>query len=347
MKKDRQNDYYGTGSTTPPKDHGGVIAVLLVLAILLCGAGSILGLLGISLFRISPEYDAPVIAMASRPSESAHTPSVPVPSSEDSGENTLFALHGIRDGVPVSGTAAVLTADGYLLTGGGAVENAEDITVLLGDTRYSATVTGIDPFSDLAVLHIQAEGLTPARFASGDGCDVGDTVRSVSGKAVRIGHLFRKETLTLSSDLSLPLLYTVGATGDLLLNEAGDLIGVCSRTLAGETDRAVAGTAARDIAFQLLNRGYVPGAPTLGAQCSSLTDVQRAYAHLPKGVYVADRAFSDQLQTGDVITELDGTPVENTAQLAAQLYPHLGHTVSARICRGGAYKTLHLPVSSR
>lgn len=201
---------YRTGSTKPPKSHRGLIAVLLVAVILLCGVVSILGVMNIRLFRqvnnTRAENSLPIMfsneAEQTFPSETASiaaTQETVAPTNspisvenipQDGGlslqdiyEKNIPSVVSIScnyNGGGSTGTGVILSADGYIVTNSHVVEAAQTIEVLLTDGRtLPASLIGIDTVSDLAVLHVTAEDLIPAVLGDSTALRVGDVVVAI------------------------------------------------------------------------------------------------------------------------------------------------------------------------
>ena len=211
--------YYGTGDTTPPKDHVGVISLVLVLLVSLSSLLGVLSLMNIEVFREPQptELSAPVSFYVSadgvltaelEPREPAATePPVlegintklqitaspqslenisEVPGAiswQDVYEKVLPSVVSItcHDGLTASsGTGVIMDAGGYIITNAHVVEDAVSIRVLLTDGReLTARCVGADMLSDLAVLRVTASGLVPAVFGDSDKLRVGDEVVAI------------------------------------------------------------------------------------------------------------------------------------------------------------------------
>lgn len=205
---------YETGRTRPPKRHGGCIAGLLVLVIVLAGVISILSFLNVRLFsllnqeknnkgdisiQVSQEQEGEAVPPETTvpdettlPAGTAHhieleTSPLSVPNVPQEGGLSLQEIYDKNIGSVVSivcgnttGTGVVLSADGYIVTNCHVVENAQSITVLLTDMQqYPARLVGADSVSDLAVLRIDAQGLEPAEFGDSTVLRVGDAVAAI------------------------------------------------------------------------------------------------------------------------------------------------------------------------
>ena len=204
---------YGTGPTEPPKNRGGLIALLLILIIFLCGIVTVLGILNVRLFRQLNLQAGDALAIAvldetvpTLPEETVAQEAAACqetssriqlqdsPASPDNATRDGLSLQDIYDrNIPSvvsiscamrsgssTGTGVVFTCDGYIVTNAHVVENAEKITVQLSDDRvFTADLVGIDQVSDLAVLYIAARDLTAAQFGNSDVLRVGDTVVAI------------------------------------------------------------------------------------------------------------------------------------------------------------------------
>ena len=216
---------YGTGRTKPPKSHGGLIAVLLVVVIFLGGLVSVLGILNVKLFNelsnqpaqqpdsLSVVEDGDVhlleTAPAAIPAETAEThpaalelnPSPgSIPNITQEGGLSLQQIYAdnIASVVSISctshgrsstGTGVILSGEGYIVTNCHVVEDSLSISIQLTDGRvFPATLIGADAVSDLAVLHIDADNLYAAKFGDSGTLQVGDSVAAIGdplGKSLR------------------------------------------------------------------------------------------------------------------------------------------------------------------
>lgn len=209
---------YETGRTRPPKSHGGLIALLLVIVIFLGGLVSVLGILNVRLFaklQDLPEDEQDALSFISTTEETAPPDPIqtePTIAHTQPPADTDVFLNPSPDSVPnipqegglslqeiytrnidsvvsitcsypgggSTGTGVILSESGYIVTNCHVVEGASIISVLLTDDRsFTATLIGADAVSDLAVLHVEASGLKSAQFGDSSALQVGDSVAAI------------------------------------------------------------------------------------------------------------------------------------------------------------------------
>ena len=205
---------YENGSTRPPKNHGGIIAVVLCTVIFLLGIVSALGMWERSQITVSESGDSlnfsddsgngdsvissqgPLTSQAAPdPSDRVQMELSPVPGQVDNipQEGGLGLQEIYEKNIPSvvsitctfsggtgSGTGVVLSENGYLVTNSHVVSGAQQIQVLLTDGRtLPAHLVGTDGLSDLAVLYVNAGNLTPAEFGDSSQLRVGDAVVAI------------------------------------------------------------------------------------------------------------------------------------------------------------------------
>ena len=205
---------YENGSTQPPKNHGGVIAVVLCTVIFLCGIISALGLWNHSSQNNSNSTGDVNFSNTDNAGQSSSVPATSLPGADapDPGDQVQVQLNpvpGQVDNIPQEGglglqeiyeknipsvvsitctlsggtgigTGVVLSENGYLVTNAHVVDGALDIQVLLTDGRtLFAHLVGADSLSDLAVLYVNAQDLIPAQFGDSTQLRVGDAVVAI------------------------------------------------------------------------------------------------------------------------------------------------------------------------
>lgn len=273
-----------------------------------------------------------------------------------------------------AGSGVIISSDGYILTCAHVVSGASQITVTIGDTDYTATVVGEDDTSDVAVLKIDATGLTPATVGDSDSLSVGDSVLAVGNPLGELGGtvtsgivsaLNRSVTIQGTSSTNTMSLIQMdasvspGNSGGGLFNMNGELIGLVNAK-SSSSDAEGLGFAipindAIQVAQDLLENGYVSGRPYMGITYIAVTDAQTA-AQLnvnAYGVYVVDvvqggPADKAGLKVGDRIVSIDGTEIAQKDDLGTLMQQHTaGDTLSITVARDGQMQTVSLTLGEK
>lgn len=382
---------YGTGSTQPPKSHRALLALLLVIIIFLGGIATALSILNIRLFQelhrkenaltvayaVQSQTEAeaeadPTLATYPREKTTVDLQQTPDGDSRE-GEMSLQEIYETNIPAVVSisaatgsgsstGTGVVLSANGYLVTNYHVIRQALAINVTLTDEReLRATLVGEDPVSDLAVLRVDAEDLTPAQFGDSDGVRVGDSVVAIGdplGVELR-GTMTDGIVSAISRDVQVDgrvmnLIQTnaalnSGNSGGPLINQFGQVIGINTMKIGNFADSsgveglgfAIPSATVKEIVNQLLSQGYVSGRPWLGIEVESFSTFYQRFYRVPKGVYVTDvqagsPAEAADLRIGDIILAADGSAVTDMDALNTQLYTHApGDSMTFSVYRNG------------
>ena len=273
-----------------------------------------------------------------------------------------------------AGSGVIISSDGYILTCAHVVSGASQITVTIGDTDYTATVVGEDDTSDVAVLKIDATGLTPATVGDSDSLSVGDSVLAVGNPLGELGGtvtsgivsaLNRSVTIQGTSSTNTMSLIQMdasvspGNSGGGLFNMNGELIGLVNAK-SSSSDAEGLGFAipindAIQVAQDLLENGYVSGRPYMGITYIAVTDAQTA-AQLnvnAYGVYVVDvvqggPADKAGLKAGDRILSIDGNEIAQKDDLGTLMQQHTaGDTLSITVARDGQMQTVSLTLGEK
>ena len=142
-----------------------------------------------------------------------------------------------------SGSGVIISTDGYIVTNNHVVADADSITITLNDKReFVAKVIGTDPSTDLAVVKIETNDLTPLEYGNSDNVEVGQWVLAVgnpfnltstvtagivSAKARNLNILSdRNNRNTLTSFIQTDAAMNPGNSGGALVNTEGELIGI-------------------------------------------------------------------------------------------------------------------------
>lgn len=307
-------------------------------------------------------------AMTMQQIASVASPSVVAITTEQmSSSQTWFGGYYVQSG---AGSGIIISQDGYILTCAHVVSGATSVKVQLNgsDETYDATIVGEDSTSDIAVLKIEATGLTPAVIGDSDKLAVGETTVAVGNplgtlsNTVTQGIVSALNRQVTVEDNDMTLIQTdtsisPGNSGGGLFNANGELIGVVnaksSYSEAEGIGFAIPINTAMDIAQQLIENGAV-ARPVLGVSILDISDASAAqqYGVSAMGVYVADvtkggGAEAAGVQRGDRIIAVDDTAVSSTSTVKSYLADkEVGDTVSLQVERDGKVLTLNVTLGS-
>lgn len=270
---------------------------------------------------------------------------------------TSVNIFGQVSSSAASGSGFVLTQDGYIVTNYHVVEDAiQDSSVTIevsfenGD-HYPAAVVGGEQDNDVAVLKIEATGLTPVTLGDSDALVVGEKVYAIGNPLGELTFSFtdgmvsaldrlitttgtnengQTETITLNV-LQTNTAINPGNSGGPLFDSYGNVVGIVS----AKYTQSSSGVTAEGLGFalpindvktilsDLIEHGYVTGKPYMGVQVTTVDDSIQRYG-IPAGAvveYVAEGSCAQKagLQVNDIITALDDTAIDSSTALTAAL----------------------------
>lgn len=237
----------------------------------------------------------------------------------------------------------VLTADGYIVSSAHVLWDAEEAQVRLQDGRhFPARLVGLDRITDVALLKIEATGLSPAPIGDSSKLAVGDWVAAIGSPfgfpgSVTAGIVSAKnralsgsgETGFLQTDVAI----NPGSSGSPLFNADGEIVGLNSLIYSGSggymgVSFSVPINLAVDIAWRLRSQGRIRRA-YLGARLQGMTAAlaQAFGVRDPTGALVVQvtpggPAAQAGLLRGDIITAFDGAKIRDFSSLALQMSDH-------------------------
>ena len=262
-----------------------------------------------------------------------------------------------RDDARASGSGVIVDPKGYILTNNHVIENAREITVRLSDSRkFSATLVGRDPKTDLAVLKVQASAALPtAELADSDRLRVGQWAIAIGNpfgldRTVTVGIISatartRVGVATYENFIQTDASINPGNSGGPLLNIDGKVIGINTAIVASGQGIgfSIPINEAKAVMAQLIAKGRVVRG-WLGVAIQDITDELASSFGVREreGVLVADvmkggPAETAGLRAGDVVVEVNGVRVREVPDLqrrVAGLAP--GERVRIVVVRDGA-----------
>ena len=240
-----------------------------------------------------------------------------------------------------AGSGFILTENGYILTNEHVIEDANTITVAMYDgTTYPATVVGYDTSNDIAVLKIEASGLTPVVLGDSDALKVGEQVVAIGNPLGEltfsltggwVSALNRSVTL---SNATMNLIQTdcainSGNSGGALFNLYGEVVGITnakysssgysSEASIDNIGFAIPINSVREIVKSIIEKGYI-SKPYIGVGVANVSEESQRFG-LPKGAAITSveedsPAAKAGLQANDIITAVNGKEITTYQELS-------------------------------
>ena len=233
-----------------------------------------------------------------------------------------------------------MTDTGYIITNAHVIEGAGQVEVSLADGRVlPAQLVGSDNPTDLAVLKVEGDGLTPAVFGDSEAMEVGDVVVAIGnpmGEQLR-GTMTDGILSAINRDMvvdgeSMSLLQTTAAlntgnSGGALINDQGQVIGITNMKLVSTVyDNTLEGlgfaiptATVKPVVDALIQSGHVTGRPTLGVTVRALYDWEKEDRGVDGGVLVVSVSQGSdaqgKLQADDILLTANGTDLNTSSDL--------------------------------
>ena len=265
-----------------------------------------------------------------------------------------------------AGSGVILSEDGYIVTNHHVIDGANTIKVRLSNGQaYTAVLTGTDEKTDLAVLKINVSGLPAAKLADSSTVRVGDFVIVIGnplgelGGTVTEGIISAKDREVTIDGETMTLLQTSAAvnpgnSGGGLFNLDGELVGVVNAKSSGDDIEglafAIPANTVKEITQELIQHGYVTGRPQLGISVAQITKPgmgRQTYYSTP-GLYITQSSVDNGLKAGDRIIKIDGTTINNAADVSTVLDRHsVGDVVEVIVSRSGKEITVDVKLTEQ
>ena len=272
-----------------------------------------------------------------------------------------------------TGSGIIISDDGYILTNNHVVSSSEaeayyqvseatkiTVTLFNDDTQYDATIVGTDEETDLAVIKIDATGLTKAEFADSDSIKVGEFAMAVGSplglqSTITCGVVSAvNREVTDTDGKTYTLIQTdaainAGNSGGALVNSEGQVIGINTLKLEGDGIEgmgfAIPINSTEDVTSQLIQYSKVKR-PYIGITGMDLDEETAKANNLVVGVYV--KAIDDfsaaekaGLKIGDVIIQADGKDIKTMDELNEIKNSHnIGDEMKIKVNRDGQEREL-------
>jgi S1-C subfamily serine protease len=265
-----------------------------------------------------------------------------------------------------SGSAVVLTPDGYALTNAHVVAGARDIRATLDDGQsVGARLVGADRETDLALVRLDANGLTPARLGDSARLSVGQLVVAIgtplglaatvtAGVVSALSRTLRGVSGGLIEDvIQTDAALNPGNSGGALVDSTGRVVGINTAIIAGAQGLcfAVPINTAQWVVPHLMRDGRVIrgriglSSATLFLPRRIVVALGRSEASAVRVIEIVPGGPADRagMRRGDVILALDGESIDSVDALRRRLgRDSPGRRIEARVLRSGAIETLTL-----
>lgn len=278
---------------------------------------------------------------------------------------TYTNYFGAQSTAAVTGSGFIVTSDGYIVTNYHVIADAYQgdykVTVMLynGD-KFDAKIVGVEEPSDIAVLKIDAKGLSAATLGNSDNMQVGEQVFAIGNplgelsfsiSSGMVSALDRDITTqdqttgqtTTNNMFQIDAAVNEGNSGGPVYNEYGEVIGIVT---AKYSDTGVEGLGfaipindVSSIVDELIKNGYVSGKANFGITVTTVDSTVAQYYHMVEGAYVysvTPDSCSDKagLKVGDIITAINGTEVKSASELTSEKKNFkAGDTVTLKVYR--------------
>ena len=266
------------------------------------------------------------------------------------------------------GSGFVLSANGFVVTNYHVIEGSSKITVTAYDGEtYAATAMGYDSANDIAVLKVDATGLSAVTLGSSDDLIIGDQVVAIGhplgieSATLTVGYISAKDQSISTEGSVINMLQTdaainSGNSGGPLFNMKGEVIGITTAKYSGTTD---SGAIIESIGFaipmddvaqkisDLMNFGYITGA-YLGVSVQDMDPEVLEMFGFPKGAYVREvvagySAARAGVKAKDMIIALGDYKVDSINGLTKVLQKFkAGDRTTITVWRAGAELTLNI-----
>ena len=279
---------------------------------------------------------------------------------------------GFQTTQPASGSGFIFSDDGYILTNYHVISGASAVTVTMYDgSTYDAVIVGYDASNDIAVLKIEATGLTPVILGDSDTINVGDTVVAIGNP---LGELTFSLTsgvvsaldreVTFSDGTRMDLIQTdcainSGNSGGALFNLYGEVIGITNAKFSSSGSGAsidnigfaIPLNTVRDIVASIIEKGIV-AKPYMGISVATVSEEVKGYG-LPAGASVQaiepdSPAEKAGLLRNDIITEANGETITTSSELVDMVGScSPGDVMTLTVFRNGAYVTVEVTIGEK
>ncbi len=289
-------------------------------------------------------------------------------------------VQGLSQVAQAEGSGIIINKDGYILTNNHIINSSDSsifyevsdaakvyVYLFNDETPYEAKIVGTDEETDIAVIKIDKNDLTPAELGDSNSVKIGEFSMAIGnplglGTSVTSGIISAVNRSVTSNDgttynlIQTDAAINSGNSGGALVNAEGKVIGINTLKLSGTGIEgmgfAIPINETIDIYNQLINNGKV-ARPYIGISGSNLDEVTAKRYNLPVGIYVEEvnsdgPASSSDLKIGDVITSINGTKVTTMDELNdVKNAKKIGDEVTLDVYRSGETRQVKIKLGEK
>ncbi len=263
----------------------------------------------------------------------------------------------------VTGSGFIISDNGYIVTNHHVIDGVDSgsVSVMLSNGQsFDAAIVGSDETNDIAVLKINADGLTPVKLGSSSSLSVGDPIYAIgdplgtlnytmtAGIVSGLNRVISTENSQDINTFQIDAAVNSGNSGGPVFNAYGQVVGIVTAKYADTGVEGLGFAIPIDDVISMINDimtyGRVKNKPYMGIQVMTATAKQNGVAGAAVYTVTADSpAYNAGLKAGDVITEMDGQAISSQQELVAAKNKHkAGDTVKLKVYRKGSYLELSL-----
>ncbi|MGN1013282.1 MAG: S1C family serine protease [Clostridia bacterium] len=271
------------------------------------------------------------------------------------------------------GSGIIYSEDGYIITNYHVIEDAINSSsaivkiTLSNEEEYEAEIVGSDEVTDLALLKIEAKGLTAATFGKSSELEVGELAVAIGNPlgqefagSVTVGYVSALNRSITTDGRTYHVIQTdaainPGNSGGALVNSKGEVIGINTVKISDETVEGIGFAIPSEDALKIIEELKISGKiirPYIGIYGLDLDETTAKRNRLVEGIYVY-QLYSDSpaaqagLQKGDIIVEFDGQTVKTTQEINdIKNQKQIGDKVKIKVYRSGEYKEGEITLGS-
>ena len=280
---------------------------------------------------------------------------------------------GYKTTAAASGSGFIISDDGYIVTNHHVIDSANKITVTLYEGKtYEAELIGSDENNDIAVLKIDAQGLTPVKLGSSSSLSVGDDVAAIGNPlgeltfSLTTGVVSALERTITTQNSTMQLIQTdaainSGNSGGALFNMYGEVVGVTNAkySSAGSSTQASIDNIGfaipidnvKTIIQSLIDKGFVV-TPYIGVGAADVSS-QMKEENKPEGAVIKkvdedSPAQQAGLKVDDIITEVNGRKIKSSGELVSAVRAaSKGDKLVFKVYRDESYTQLSVTVDEK